>query len=198
MTNSVNIPENFEQSEKLSTLIDSMRNALTLDRIFLSKLQNEGQNSYYLITALVNANIDPIPNEFIKLIARLEKEHPSFNIRIYTEATSETKQDDLIKAKINELIHKKQYKISPNAAESFYKTEFMITGLTDVLYDIADIMKVCIIALGYADSYFNKLIPQPNINVRTALEHILQLLPFDEMECLEEIIKENGLPYENE
>src|SRR5690606_22190709 len=407
MNNYVNIPENFEQEEKLSAVLDSMLNMLTLDIIFLSELQNEGENPYYFITAFVDANIEPIPNEVISLIAKIEKEYPVFKIRIYTEATSETAlergslyfvehcclgftlfahseaenimdynnlalstllkravryyntemqkidafikaadkliaekqyviptfnlhqafeltfrfieqmcigkskithsiishikycepffpklkpflevskmdnnelllllehaysvarygdeyqiseaqvrniravfndfikevetlynkhlnhcrqqingtdnkddeilntetindppkkdapteslKEDLIKAKINQLIHEKQYKLKPDAAESFYKTEFMITGLADVLYDIASIMKVCIITLEYTDGYFNKLIPQPNINVRTALEHVLQLLPFEEMECLEEIIKENGLPYE--
>lgn len=409
MKNYVDIPVNIEHEEELSAIVDSMFNMLTLDSVFLSELQNEKENQYYIITAFAGDNTEPLPIEFINRIVKIEKEHPGFKIRIYTKATletaldhgslyivehcylgcklfahcegqfirdyqnpalntmlkraarycnaemnkinafvkaadgliaekqfgiaafnlhqafeltfrfieqiclgkskithsiishikhcepffpklkpfsevskmdnnelllllehaysteryggeyqisevqihkiraefddfskevetlynkhlnyckqqidqthnkedenlktgavngtpekdtfTETKQDDLIKAKINELIHKKQYKITPNAAGSFYKTEFMITGLTDVLYDIADIMKVCIIALGYADSYFNKLIPQPNINVRTALEHILQLLPFDEMECLEEIIKENGLPYEKE
>lgn len=409
MNNYINIPENFEKEEKLSNLLDNMLNMLTLDSIFLSELQNEGESPYYFITAFVDANIEPVPNEFINLITKIEKEYPDFKIRIYTEATSEIAlergslyftehcclgftlfansegeiimdyqslalnallkrairyfnsethkinafvkaadeliaekqfgiaafnlhqafeltfrlieqiclgknkithsiishikycapffpklkpfsevskmdnnelllllehaysvarygdeyqiseaqvgniraefngfikevetlynkhlnycrqqingtdhkddetlkietindsskedapteplKDDLIKAKINQLIHKKQYKLKPDAVESFYKTEFMITGLTDVLYDIASIMKVCIITLEYSDGYFNKLIPEPNINVRTALEHILQLLPFEEMECLEEIIKENGLPYEKE
>lgn len=409
MINYLNIPENFKQKDSLSALLDSMLNMLTFDCIFLSKLQDEGENPYYFITAFVDANIEPIPNEVISLIAKIEKEYPDFKIRIYTEATSETalergslyfvehcclgftlfahtdgeikldyqnmelntllkrgvryynaemhkinafvnaadkliaekqygiaafnlhqafeltfrfieqmclgkckithsiishikycesffpklkpfsevskmdnnelllllehaysvarygdeyqiseaqvrnirtefndfikevetlynkhlnqcreqlnvrdncgdetlksgtvndspKKDvpvesvseDLIKAKINELIHKKQYKIRPEATESFYKTEFMITGIADVLYDIASIMKVCIISLDYTNSYFNKLIPQPNMNVKTALEHILQMLPFEEMECLEEIIKENGLPYEKE
>src|SRR5690554_1202236 len=56
------------------------------------------------------------------------------------DANTEPLKDNLIKAKINQLIHEKQYKLKPDAAESFYKTEFMITGLTDVLYDIAGIM----------------------------------------------------------
>ncbi|GBF21218.1 HEPN domain protein [Arenibacter sp. NBRC 103722] len=401
MNNYINIPENFEMAERLSTLLDSMLNILTLDIIFLSELQNKGENPYYFITALVDANIDPIPNEVINLITKIEKEYPEFKIRIYTEATSEKalergslyflehcclgftlfahsggeiildyknlalntllkravryyntemkkvnafvkaadeliserqlviaafnlhqafelsfrfieqiclgksktthsiishikycepffptlkpfskvtktdnnelllllehtysvarygdeyeinelqvrlmrsefdefikdieslynmhlnhctrringndnkadytiktetihgppKKDDLIMAKISNLIHKKQYKLRPGETESLYKTEFMVTGFTDVLYDIASIMKVCILTLGYTDSYFNKLIPEPNINVKTALEHILQLLPFEEMECLEEIIKENGLPFEKE
>lgn len=409
MTNYVNIPENFEQKEKLSAVLDSMLNMLTLDSIFLSELQNEGENPYYFITAFVDANIEPIPNEVISLIAKIEKEYPDFKIRIYTEATSETalergslyfvehcclgftlfansegeiimdyqslalnallkrairyfnsemqkidafikaadklivekqygiaafnlhqafeltfrfieqmcigkskithsiishikycdlffpklkpfsevskidksellillehaysvarygdeyqiseaqvrniraefndffkevdaiynkhlnhckqqiigtsnkddetlnteivndspkkdthkepKDDDLIKAKINELINIKLCRLSPDSDKYYYKTNFMVHELSDILYDIAGIMKVCIIALEHADSRFNRLIPQPHVNIQTALEHILQLLPFEEMECLEEIIKDNGLPYEKE
>jgi len=156
-------------------------------------------------------------NDFIKVVETLYKKHlnqcrEQLNVTdncgdetLKTDTTNDTPKkdvpaesvsEDLIKAKINELIHKKQYKIRPEATESFYKTEFMITGIADVLYDIASIMKVCIISLDYTNSYFNKLIPQPNMNVKTALEHILQMLPFEEMECLEEIIKEYGLPNE--
>ncbi|WP_421151596.1 HEPN domain-containing protein [Seonamhaeicola sp. NFXS20] len=90
MNNYVNIPEHFDQEEKLSALLDSILNMLTLDTIFLSELQNEGGNPYYFITAFVDANIDPIPNEVINIIAKIEKEYPYFKIRIYTEATSET------------------------------------------------------------------------------------------------------------
>ena len=409
MTNYVNIPENFLQEEKLSALLDGMLNTLTLDSIFLSELQNEGENPYYFITAFVDTNIEPIPNEVISLIAKIEKEYPVFKIRIYTEATSETalehgslyfvehcclgftlfahsegenimdyknlalntllkravrhyntemqkidafikaadkliaekqygiatfnlhqafeltfrfieqmclgkskithsiishikycdpffpkfkpfsdvskidksellillehaysvarygdeyqisevqvrniraefngffkevdalynkhlsyckqqingtnnkddetlntavvnnsskkdapkepKDDDLIKAKINELVNIKLCRLSPDSDKYYYKTNFMVHELSDILYDIAGIMKVCIIALEHADSRFNRLIPQPHVNIQTALEHILQLLPFEEMECLEEIIKENGLTYEKE
>src|SRR5690606_9094677 len=103
-----------------------------------------------------------------------------------------------IKAKINELVNIKLCRLSPDSDKYYYKTNFMVHELSDILYDIAGIMKVCIIALEHADSRFNRLIPQPHVNIQTALEHILQLLPFEEMECLEEIIKENGLPYEKE
>ncbi|MFY0715229.1 HEPN domain-containing protein [Seonamhaeicola sp. NFXS20] len=401
MKNYINIPDNFGQEEKLSDLLDSMLNMLTFDIIFLSELQNEGGSPYYFITAFVDANIDPIPNEVINLIFKMEKEYPEFKVRVYTEATSETalergslyfvehcclgftiyansegettldyqslpvnkllkrtvryfnaemrkinafvkaadglfsekqfciatfnlhqafelgfrlieqmclgksktthsiishikycepffpelrpfsevskmdnnelllllehaysvarygdeyqisesqidrirsefnafikaveglyskhldhcrqridgtdnkgdkalktetaddspRKDGLILEKINELVDKKMYRLSPGSDKYYYKTDFMVIGLSDILYDIAGIMKVCIIALEYADTRFGRLIPQPHVNIQTALEHILQLIPFEEMECLEEIIKENGLPYEKE
>ncbi len=90
MANYINIPDNFEQKEKLSRLVHSMLDLLTLDIIFLSKLQNEGGSPYYFLTAFVDANIDPIPEEIISLINKIGKEYPTFKVRIYTEAASET------------------------------------------------------------------------------------------------------------
>jgi len=46
-----------------------------------------------------------------------------------------------------------------------------------------------ILACNYADGRYSRIIPQPNVNIQTALEHIYELLPFEEMECLEEIVK---------
>lgn len=116
-----------------------------------------------------------------------------------TETTDDRhKKDGLILEKINELVDRKMDRLSPDSDKYYYKTEFMVTGLADTLYDIARIMKVCIIALEYADTRFGRLIPQPHVNIHTAMEHILQLLPFEEIECLEDIIKENGLPYTKE
>ncbi len=90
MNNYIIIPRNFEQKEKLSMLLNNILNLLTLDIIFLSKLQNEGGSPYYFLTAFVDANIDPIPDEIISLINKIGKEYPTFKVRIYTEAASET------------------------------------------------------------------------------------------------------------
>lgn len=401
MNNYLNIPEHFDLANQLEKLLQRILNTITIDSIFLSGLQQENELSYYFLTAFIDANIDPVPNEMIRLIQRIEKDYPDFKIRLYTEATSELalergslyflehcclgtkvysnsegevmldyqnlalkgllkraqryynseiqkvnafvkaanelikckqhgiavfnihqafeltfrfieqmligkcrithsiishikycepyfsnlhpfkdtqnlnnnellvllehayntarygdeyqinksqtkaiqaelkdfiiEAEDLfnthlnyckaqiedaerktvelepvasketshtdnseaaiteesIQSKLDDLINQKFYKVKLDSKEGYYKTEFMITGLSDVLYDIASIMKVCIITLGSADSYYNKLIPQPNINVKTTLEHILQLLPFEEMECLEDIANQN-------
>ena len=55
------------------------------------------------------------------------------------------------------------------------------------MYHIAAMLKVCILALGndHTDRF-----PEPKLNIQTTLEHILDLLPFEEMECLERIIHE--------
>ncbi|MCM5661819.1 HEPN domain-containing protein [Galbibacter mesophilus] len=102
-----------------------------------------------------------------------------------------------IREKIQDLTKRKLYEIKPRSKKFYYKANFKVGGLADVLYDIAGIMKVCIIALEHADNSYGRLIRQPHFNIQTALEHILQLLPFEEVECLEEIIEEYIMPYEN-
>jgi len=93
MKNYMNMPENFELSDKLSSLLDRILNVLTIDSVFLSQLQTEGKSGYYFITAFVDVNIDPIPNEVIALVSKIEKEYPDFKIRVYTEAQSELALD---------------------------------------------------------------------------------------------------------
>ncbi|QLE00931.1 HEPN domain-containing protein [Galbibacter sp. BG1] len=102
-----------------------------------------------------------------------------------------------IKGKIQDLAKRKLCEIKPGSKKFYYKANFKVGGLADILFDIAGIMKVCIIALEHADSSYGRLIPQPHVNIQTALDHILQLLPFEEIECLEEIMEKYIMPYEN-
>jgi len=84
-----NIPENFERAEELSNLIDSILNVITIDAIFLSRKQIEGNSTYHILTLFTDVDNDPIPNEILVLVSKLGKEHPNFRIRIYTEEQSE-------------------------------------------------------------------------------------------------------------
>src|SRR5690606_9575129 len=94
-----------------------------------------------------------------------------------------------IKEKITKLVKHKLYKTKPNSDQLYYKTDFKVSGLSDILNDIASIMKVCIIAIDNADTGYDTQLLQFHINIQNALEHVLQLLPFEEVECLEEIIE---------
>jgi HEPN domain-containing protein len=89
MTHGTNIPENFEKAEKLSELLDSILNVITIDAIFLSRKQMEGDITYHILTLFTDVDNDPIPNEILALVSKLGKEHPDFRIRIYTEEQSE-------------------------------------------------------------------------------------------------------------
>ncbi|NDV15717.1 HEPN domain-containing protein [Muricauda sp. TY007] len=90
MTHGTNIPKHFEKAEELSELLDSILNIITIDRVFLSRKQNEGNTEYYFLTLFVDVNNDPLPNEIRSLVAKKGKKHPDFRIRVYTENQSET------------------------------------------------------------------------------------------------------------
>ncbi|MEC7782656.1 MAG: HEPN domain-containing protein [Bacteroidota bacterium] len=90
--------------------------------------------------------------------------------------------------KLMKLIEEKIIK-RKEATQTGYRLNIEVQGITDVLFTISGILKVCILACNYAEGRYSRIIPQPNINIQTALEHIYELLPFEEMECLEEIVK---------
>lgn len=56
------------------------------------------------------------------------------------------------------------------------------------------VMKVCLITPKNADTTIDTHLPQFHIHIQTALEHITQLFPFKEIDCLEEIIAAYDLP----
>tara|TARA_R110002012_G_scaffold272711_1_gene458347 strand:+ start:3886 stop:5097 length:1212 start_codon:yes stop_codon:yes gene_type:complete len=89
MKHDTNIPENFEKTEELSELLDSILNIITIDSAFLSSKQEEGNTEYYFLTLFVDVNNDPLPNEIRSLITKKGKKHPDFRIRVYTENQSE-------------------------------------------------------------------------------------------------------------
>lgn len=93
-----------------------------------------------------------------------------------------------VRDKIARIVDRKLRPLGTHPEKWYYQAEFRVNGLADILYDIEGMLKVCIAALEYGDSMMHKLIPQPQVNVQTTLEHILQLLPLEEIEMLEEII----------
>lgn len=64
-----------------------------------------------------------------------------------------------IKEKITELVKRKLYKTKSNSKQLYYKTDFKVSGLSDILNDIASIMKVCIIAIDNADTGYERKSP---------------------------------------
>ena len=117
-----------------------------------------------------------------------------FNLRYSAyKGAAETAPDEKINLhrKLQQLIDLKLKGTPFNSNQLAYKAEFRIDGIADIMYNIMGNLKVCIVALDHADAPYHRLIPQPHLNVQTALEHILQLLPIDEMETLEDLIKES-------
>src|SRR6476620_2640895 len=62
-----------------------------------------------------------------------------------------------------------------------------LSGYSDVSHLIADIVKVCILALGDGNSYSSAHIPTPESNISGVLAIILDLIPYEEMDLLDAI-----------
>ncbi|UGU15960.1 HEPN domain-containing protein [Sinomicrobium kalidii] len=143
----------------------------------INEIHTKSETQLAIVKELFNTKWEACKKEAVEK----KKENP----------TTPLKDNNEIRKKIQRLAGMKLKKLSPNSDKLYYKTDFLVNGPADVLYNAAGIMKVCIIALEYADGKFSDLIPQPHINIQTALEHALQLLPFEEIERLEEILEEH-------
>jgi len=85
MDNKLKMPERFEKDGELSSLMDGILNLITIDRAFLSSLQEEGGTTYHIVTLFVDGSNDPVPNKRTELVTNTGKQHPNFRIRIYTK-----------------------------------------------------------------------------------------------------------------
>lgn len=99
------------------------------------------------------------------------------------------KEEQEIKGKIKKLVADKFYKYRPDSEKIFYKTNFMLDSPLDVLFGVSSLIKVCVMALKHSHDGYSPIVPEPYVNIRMALEFALQLLPYDEIECLEEIMR---------
>lgn len=70
--------------------------------------------------------------------------------------------------------------------KGLYKIEIATKGYLDTTFMISNLLKVCILAM-YAEENLDRSIPQPTHNVQEVLKHILELIPVDEMELLDEL-----------
>src|SRR5690606_14230720 len=87
-----------------------------------------------------------------KVIARLlENELEVFKAMIAKTQTSNSTnspepkpEDTKIMEKIMELVNRKLSKAKPVSDHLIYKANFEVSGLSDILYNIASILKICI------------------------------------------------------
>ncbi|WP_413999142.1 hypothetical protein ACMDB5_00800 [Flavobacterium sp. W1B] len=68
--------------------------------------------------------------------------------------------------------------------KEMYNVEIGVEGYLDLLFTVANLIKVSIMTLD-TDEPFSNLIPNPPTNIRSMLEIALQLLPFEEAEFLD-------------
>ena len=62
-----------------------------------------------------------------------------------------------------------------------------VSGYSDVMYLIADLTKVCILALGDGSPDSRAHIPSPESNISGVLSIILDLIPYEEVDLLDKI-----------
>jgi hypothetical protein len=72
---------------------------------------------------------------------------------------------------------------SKNKAKKRDVVALNLSGYSDVMFLIADIVKVSLLALEFETS--STRIPEPNINISGVLSIILDLLPYEEAELLD-------------
>lgn len=111
-----------------------------------------------------------------------------------SNSTNSITDHSKIKEKITDLVKRKLYKPKPNSDQLYYKTKFEVCGLSDILYNIASIIKISIMALENADIGDATTTLQFHTTIQNSLDLVLQLLPFEEVDCLEEIIELYILP----
>ena len=65
--------------------------------------------------------------------------------------------------------------------------ELTLSGYSDVMFLIADIVKTCLLALEGAETENCSRIPGPTSNIGGVLGIVLDLLPYEEMDLLDKI-----------
>ena len=76
---------------------------------------------------------------------------------------------------------------SKNIAKKRDVIELNLSGYSDVMFLIADIVKVSILALDGAQIESSSRIPEPTTNISGVLGIILDLLPYEEADLLDHI-----------
>lgn len=166
---------------RLLKLLDQVSKQNTLMTCSINEKQIEA------LIAKASKTLDTTMNLFRSQLkaAKLSFEKLDKLRRLSQPKTSEEYQK--IREDVQKLVNRKIMELRPGHNKTYYKTNMKIDGSADILYHISGMLKVCIMALGNENT---NLFPNPNFNIQTTLEHILQLLPFEEVECLERIIKE--------
>ena len=78
-----------------------------------------------------------------------------------------------------------------------FNLEVRVEGYNATMHYIAHLVKVSIMALEAEDSFSSSSIPEPGVNIAGVLELILNMIPYEETELLDELYKEhlNGATY---
>lgn len=70
-----------------------------------------------------------------------------------------------------------------------YTVTFKVAGYVDLMSIVADLIKLCTLALTSEEPHISPLVKNGNINIPNILELALQLIPYSEAELLDNIAK---------
>ena len=97
-----------------------------------------------------------------------------------------------IEKNLRQLI-RRQYKPLNKHTRRFYQHKTIaVEDPLESFLSVTHLLKVCVLALEHTGTSFSKTIPQPYVNIQQSLEFALQLLPYEEMEFLEQLIEDYG------
>ena len=121
----------------------------------------------------------------------LGKQEPSKETSLVKEVTSQAEKPELeekdILNKISELAkeHFHTLKRYPSKKE-LYTVNLITEGYLESTFMISSLLKVCITALD-AERTPNRVVPEPEQNIREVLGYVLNMIPYEEMEFLDKI-----------
>lgn len=81
---------------------------------------------------------------------------------------------------------------SRNVSKKRDTIQLNLSGYSDVMFLIADIVKVSILALEGSESHSSTNIPEPSVNITGVLGIILDLIPYEEADLLD-LLRESVL-----
>ncbi|WP_051931240.1 hypothetical protein [Gillisia sp. Hel_I_29] len=96
----------------------------------------------------------------------------------------------MILKKLNKIKEEHLIHLTPKKSKKgrSYKGTFEVSSHLELMCLITNLLKVCILALEENECVDNEQILQPNYNVNEVLRHILQLIPFQEQEFIDQVV----------
>ncbi|MDR6302191.1 hypothetical protein [Mesonia maritima] len=90
------------------------------------------------------------------------------------------------------MIHHQYKPLNKHTLSFYHHKAIPVEDPLESFQSVTHLLKVCLLALEHTGTSFSKTIPQPYVNIQQTLEFTLQLLPYEEMEFLEQLIETYG------
>ncbi len=88
---------------------------------------------------------------------------------------------------------RRQYAPLNKHTRRFYENKVIpVEDPLESFISVPHLLKVCVLVLEHPGTSFSNTIPQPYVNIQQTLEFTLQLLPYEEIEFLEQLIEDYG------